>query len=181
MSLHYFISPDFCLEVQAGFLTFSCETQDILILDCREVSDFVAKLYACELAPGFSVSISNKAVLSQDKLAVGTSGEKTLSKSEFDRFFWGLIACIPFMLVREPENQVYVAAAQKLVLFLAGKTSAEEGKLFWKDISAGIHQETLKNFCESLNCDKTKFLNFLFFHFKLLRSIWQLRTLLQKK
>jgi len=180
MALHYCIAPELILTVQEGFLTFCLKDEVVLSLDCRQVSKFTSKLFCCSLQAGFRVPLSDNAYLSQETLDFGDGKEKTFCKGDLDRFFQGLIACIPVLLLGQPDTQAYVAAVRKLTIFVAEKKTIEEGKLFWKNLKAGIHPSWLIEFCGTSNCETKKLLNYLFFHCTLIQSVWQLRNLLLK-
>lgn len=183
MSLHYHISPDFFLTVQGGFLTFADgQEEHFLSLDCREVSKFVQKLFSSRFSAEFQVQLSDTANLSRERLAFGADQTKRFGAGDLDRLLHGLIACLPFMLLGpELDTQLYVAAVRQLAIVLAEKHTVEEGEAFWKQTKFGSHPDWFLEFCKGADCDTKKLLNFIFFHCNLIKSIWQLRTLLLKK
>lgn len=181
MSIRYFFSPDLHLIVQEGFITFASSQDGLLVrLNCRQVTKFVKKLCDSFNSPTFSVSITEEVTLSRNALVSGTN-EKAISAGDLDCLLQGLIFCLPLMLLDGRESQPYVAAVQSLVIHLAEKVSLAEGQDCFRKLRRGVHDTLLQNFCLKTDCNIKALENFLFCHSNLIKSIWQLRTLLLKK
>ena len=181
MHLQYYISPSTYFIVQGGFLNLHQEKAlSKLILNSRQVSKFVSRLFLTQLKPEFKVLLADNIFLCEKKLVFDTV-EETFGKNDLDNFIHGLITCLPFMLLDGPDTQMNIAAVTKFAIFVAEKKSFEEGEECWKQIKSGVHQDWLLEFCEKSNCDTSQLLNFIFFHCNLIKSIWLLRRLLLKK
>ena len=185
MSIRVVFADTVLLAVREGFLTFtSTEDEELAKLSCRETTKFVENLCIGLKKAPFKVPIADAGYMYQDKLVFGVK-EIKLSAKDLDRLKKALIVAIPNLLLHDLISQKYVAAADSLVSYVADTLTVEAGQQCFKQIKLGVPEDKVLDYYVQANvqtqCDIKTLQNFIFVNVKLLKSVWQLRTITKKQ
>jgi hypothetical protein len=180
-----FFTPVLSLVVRQSFLSIENGKKVIVRLTCEELITFVRRLTAEFSEQSFCIPLGNESFdyfFNRDKITHGQSCEEPISPLELNFFVKGLIKSIPHMLASDDLTSfVGVASLISFVNFLADKKPLPEAAECVKSLKSGRCDPYFAAFVD-LHKDEEKagLGKFLFFHAKIVESIFSLKTLFKK-
>jgi len=182
-----YFTTELSLVVQDNFISIEKRKKVVLVtLNCDEICTFVEALAKSFHKASFCIPLGDPlsgCSFNRDKLVHSKGCEETISALELIWFVKFLVKCIAHTVASDDLTSfVGVSSLHSFASYLASKTTLEKASSCLQSLKFGQCDAVFASFValHKEEGEKAELCKFLFFHHKLVKSIFLLKSLLKK-